>query len=216
MSFRQDRTNPSTAVSNWHGRSETPKGWPSTRVSTWMNGGLFGAAGPTGEFEYLAGFTAGGSDHTYDFTSISQGYKTLRVVAYVKAKASNQWRPYMRLNGDTGNYYYATALYAQSSSLSDASYANIPSISMPLTPPVDYPWVYLAELPGYTNSSIVSPTINYAGIWNNSGSTSDRMMFGGGLWNGTAAITAVRLYDASSNTLAAGSKVALFGMKDDS
>mgnify|MGYP003135048236 CR=1 FL=1 len=44
MSFRQDRTNPSTAVSKWKGRSETPKGWPSTRVSTWLNGGLHGAA----------------------------------------------------------------------------------------------------------------------------------------------------------------------------
>ena len=44
MSFRQDRTNPSTAVSNWHGRSETPKGWPSTRVSQWINGGLFGGS----------------------------------------------------------------------------------------------------------------------------------------------------------------------------
>lgn len=43
MSFRQDRTNPSSAVSNWHGRSETPKGWPSTRVSQWVNSGLFGA-----------------------------------------------------------------------------------------------------------------------------------------------------------------------------
>ena len=45
MSFRQDRTNPSTAVSNWRGRSETPKGWPSTQVDTWMNGGLFGGGG---------------------------------------------------------------------------------------------------------------------------------------------------------------------------
>ena len=45
MSFRQDRTNPSTAVSNWKGRSETPKGHPSTRVSQWINGGLFGGGG---------------------------------------------------------------------------------------------------------------------------------------------------------------------------
>ena len=42
--FRQDRTNPSTAVSNWRGRHDTPKAWPSTATSTWLNGGLFGAA----------------------------------------------------------------------------------------------------------------------------------------------------------------------------
>ena len=40
--FRQDRTNPSTAVSNWKGRHDTPKGHPSTAVSKWLNGGLFG------------------------------------------------------------------------------------------------------------------------------------------------------------------------------
>ncbi len=40
--FRQDRTNPSTAVSNWRGRHDTPKAWPSTGVSTWLNGALFG------------------------------------------------------------------------------------------------------------------------------------------------------------------------------
>ena len=48
--FRQDRTNPSTAVSNWRGRHDTPKAWPSTAVSTWLNGGLFGAAGPLTAF----------------------------------------------------------------------------------------------------------------------------------------------------------------------
>ncbi len=40
--FRQDRTNPSTAVSNWKGRKDTPKAWSSTAVSTWLNGGVFG------------------------------------------------------------------------------------------------------------------------------------------------------------------------------
>jgi hypothetical protein len=45
MSFRQDRTNPSSAVSNWKGRTDTPKAWPSTSVSTWLNSGLFGGGG---------------------------------------------------------------------------------------------------------------------------------------------------------------------------
>ena len=44
MSFRQDRSNPSTAVSNWKGRSQTPKAHPSTRVNQWLNGGLFGGS----------------------------------------------------------------------------------------------------------------------------------------------------------------------------
>jgi len=81
MSFRQDRTNPSTAVSNWHGRSETPKGWPSTRVSTWLNGGLFGAAGGTGTYEPIATATGDNSSATITFASIPDTYSDLRVWA---------------------------------------------------------------------------------------------------------------------------------------
>ena len=40
--FRQDRTNPSTAVSTWKARKDLPKANPSTAVSAWMNGGLAG------------------------------------------------------------------------------------------------------------------------------------------------------------------------------
>ena len=79
MSFRQDRTNPSTAVSNWHGRSETPKGWPSTRVSTWINGGLFGAGGGTGTYEPIATATGDNSSDTISFTSIPDTYSDLKV-----------------------------------------------------------------------------------------------------------------------------------------
>ena len=45
MSFNQYRTNPGQAVSNFKGRTDTPKAWPSTRVSQWLNGGLFGGSG---------------------------------------------------------------------------------------------------------------------------------------------------------------------------
>ena len=57
--FRQDRTNPSTAISNWRGRHDTPKGWPSTAVSTWLNGGLFGGAAEVGAGYFGGGATTG-------------------------------------------------------------------------------------------------------------------------------------------------------------
>ena len=38
--FRQDRTNPSTAVSTWKARKDLPRANPSTAVSNWLNGGL--------------------------------------------------------------------------------------------------------------------------------------------------------------------------------
>ena len=40
----QHRTNPSQAVSNFKGRWDSTFAWPSTAVSTWLNGGLFGGA----------------------------------------------------------------------------------------------------------------------------------------------------------------------------
>ncbi len=43
--FRQDRTNPSKAVSNWKGRLDSKRGHPSTAVSLWLNAGLFGPGG---------------------------------------------------------------------------------------------------------------------------------------------------------------------------
>jgi hypothetical protein len=59
--FRQDRTNPSSAVSNWKGRKDTPKAWVSTAVSSWLNGGLFGGgidlSGKAGYF--LGGYGTG-------------------------------------------------------------------------------------------------------------------------------------------------------------
>ena len=58
--FRQDRTNPGTAVSNWRGRRDSKKAWPSTAVSSWLNGGLFG-----GGIAYAAYF-AGGYDAVTD------------------------------------------------------------------------------------------------------------------------------------------------------
>jgi hypothetical protein len=45
MSFNQYRTNPGQAVSSFKGRTSTPHGWPSTRVSTWLNGGLMSLGG---------------------------------------------------------------------------------------------------------------------------------------------------------------------------
>ncbi|HCD02188.1 MAG TPA: hypothetical protein DER64_16860 [Planctomycetaceae bacterium] len=53
--FRQDRTNPSKAVSNWKGRLDSKRGHPSTLVSNWTNGALFG-----GGAVLYAGYIAGG------------------------------------------------------------------------------------------------------------------------------------------------------------
>ena len=115
MSFRQDRTNPSTAVSNWHGRSETPKGWPSTRVSTWTNGGLFSAGGGTGTFEPIATGTGDNSSSSFSFTSIPATFTDLKVLVQRKGQY-NQTSPdvpYITMN-DEINYNYGQMAYKSS------------------------------------------------------------------------------------------------------
>ena len=116
MSFRQDRTNPSTAVSNWHGRSETPKGWPSTRVSTWINGGLFGSAS-AGGFEKIGSTSAGGTTEV-TFTGIdSTKYQTYMVV-WKTPNSSDSLDNRFRLNGtdsSSGNIYQSNWNYVSNS-----------------------------------------------------------------------------------------------------
>ena len=69
--FRQDRTNPSTAVSNWRGRHDTPKAWPNTAVSTWLNGGLFGG-GAAGAMYWTMFGDGGGTITKWSFADDSR------------------------------------------------------------------------------------------------------------------------------------------------
>ena len=55
MSFRQDRTNPASAVSNWKGRTSTPKAHPSTAISTWLNSVMFAGASRASWFAHWQG-----------------------------------------------------------------------------------------------------------------------------------------------------------------
>ena len=111
--FRQDRTNPSSAVSNWKGRSNTPQGWPSTRVSTWLNGGLFGAAAGADGFEKIGSTDAGGTT-TVTFTGIdSTKYQTYMVV-WKTTQTYLALENRLRLNGtdsSSGNIYQSNWFY---------------------------------------------------------------------------------------------------------
>jgi len=109
--FRQDRTNPSTKISQWRGRSSTPKAWPSTRVSTWMNGGLFGGAAGIDSWVSISQ-TIIASTPTYEvnFTSIPQTYQNLRIVISSAELTTYPNMTYTSVNGDTTatNYYLLT------------------------------------------------------------------------------------------------------------
>ena len=131
MSFRQDRTNPSTKVSQWRGRSATPKAWPSTRVSTWQNGGLFGAAAGADGFEKIGSTDAGGTT-TVTFTGIdSTKYQTYMVV-WKTINTTTALDNRLRLNGtdDTSGNIYQSNWYYVSNTSAYASYQSAETYPM--------------------------------------------------------------------------------------
>jgi len=136
MSFRQDRTNPSTAVSNWRGRSNTPKAWPSTRTSTWMNGGLFGAAASGATMEFIAQVVADNTSAVASFTSVPQTYRSLRIVMASGRRATYADKFGLNFNSDTtaGNYGWnvlyntgASSTYSTSQGANDGPYGDNPT-----------------------------------------------------------------------------------------
>ena len=80
MSFNQYRTNPGQAISNFRGRTDTPKAWPSTAVSTWTNGGLFGGA-VTPQWELLSSFnpTSYASGFEFDASAYNADWAAIKI-----------------------------------------------------------------------------------------------------------------------------------------
>ena len=109
MSFNQYRTNPSQAVSNFKGRTETSKAWPGTAVSTWMNGGLFGSA-VNPKWEVLSTFAPSSSTQIFEFdvSAYKADWAALKVSWIgMLTPAQYQW-PYVsvgRYSGSTVRSY---------------------------------------------------------------------------------------------------------------
>ncbi len=132
--FRQDRTNPSTAVSNWRGRHDAPKAWPSTAVSTWLNGGLF-AAGATGD-GYWGGGKGASNYYTINKMAFSDEAVTVLTPVLVSAGGSS---PAALANSGTAGYwsgggpfYYVLDGDIDKITFSNNSVATItPTLSLP-------------------------------------------------------------------------------------
>ena len=153
--FRQDRTNPSTAVSNWRGRHDSTKGWPSSAVSSWLNGGLFGgfnsitATGGT-EADYTDStdgflyrshtFTSSG---TFEITANPEGltFDVLVVgagggsVAIYNRKSGGGGGEALTTTGQTGNVesYTVTIAAATVNDGDDSTFVSAPGTTSALT-----------------------------------------------------------------------------------
>ena len=146
MSFRQDRTNPSQAVSNFKGRTDTPKAWPSTAVGNWTNGGLFGSSKMG--MEAIQTYTADQTVSTISFQSIPQTYRNLRVVVRSAQTAAYGVGFFIYLNNTTYAPIYDTIYIGNGNA---ANYIEAGGATSSKTPaPIGY------TIGGYPN---------YAGYW---------------------------------------------------
>ena len=100
MSFNQFRTNPGQSVSKFKGRTETPRAWPGTAVSTWTNGGLMGGAGYeyTDSYKHFAGGDYSGTMYIY---GIPQTHRHLHI-DFTMSQQSTWWNApaYITVNGN--------------------------------------------------------------------------------------------------------------------
>ena len=197
MSFRQDRTNPSTAVSNWRGRSETPKGWPSTAVSTWMNGGLFGGSARY-EWEKLFTSTAVDAIQDFDISSYKTTHAGLVIMAMGEASGGGQVNILIRLrNTDTSTNMALNGgnLSNQGSSIGGSAnqWGGADGIEMFNTAATNYQGGDMVLM------DIRTPTAandhGYAGgnlqhsLWGNGSTPYNRISYGGGDYTSAAQFT---------------------------
>jgi hypothetical protein len=121
--INQHRTNPSKAISSFKGRWDSVFAWPSTAVSTWLNGGLFGGASWAaidGGTEVLyTGYQAEKFTSSGTLTVSAAGYAEVLVVAGGGGGAS--WVATNQGGGGGGG----GGVRAQSADLNDGADGNV-------------------------------------------------------------------------------------------
>ena len=120
MGLNQFRVNPSTAVSNYKGRSSIAKGWPSNAVSKWTNSGLFGDALGTPAMDYLGRVQSSGYGSltlsniptTYDDLLVYTGQGSGHGVATNTQKwTTSSGNPYSGASSYNGRYWQSSSSY---------------------------------------------------------------------------------------------------------
>jgi len=216
--FRQDRANPGTRVSQWKGRHDTAKGWPGSRVSSWLNGGLFGGAGAPAWWVGIATTTLGSDAASVTFAQDFSDYMDLVIVSYARgAVAVTTAQLDMQLNNDTGSNYAKQALYGTGSAAYAANWASATSHMLGVLPCANATAnIFMSSVTtlfDVNSSDKYKSGLSQAGC-DLDGHTSGRVHLWGLSWKSTAPITEIDLYDATgSGDLLAGSMFSLFGLK---
>jgi len=214
--FRQDRTNPSTAVSNWRGRHDTPKAWPSTAVSTWLNGGLFGQPD---SLEALESSVFGSDASSVTFTSAGSSaspwteYQDLMIVSYARSAVAGTSAGGLTVRLNAASSTYRLQYLYGNISTATASWESNDGARLGATARAGWTAntfggarAYLSDI----NSAKWKVVTGMSGVAD--ASRGDVMQVTT-LWENTDAVTSIVILDAGGGNILTGSRFDLYGLR---
>ena len=162
-------------------------------------------------YESIATVTVGsGGTSTVTFSSIPATYTHLQIRGIVRS-TNNDDDIACRFNGDTGSNYSTHRFYGSGASMGADGYATNTKLEF---------WAR-----GASGTSNFGPTVtdilDYAntnkykttrGLFGQDANGSGYIMFGGGLWRNTSAVTSIEIFSISGN-LVQYTQFALYGIK---
>lgn len=158
-------------------------------------------------YEPIATTTLGSSASSYTFSSISQAYTDLVVVANAKFTGAVDNSYYCRFNSDSGSNYSGTIIYGSGSSAASGRVSNQTSLEWGRITSNNFNYSALF-IQNYSNTTTYKSTLSRGG-------TSDGYVVGwANLWRSTAAISTIEIIAfATGGNFAAGSTFTIYGIK---
>jgi hypothetical protein len=160
-------------------------------------------------YNAIGSVTLSSAQLTVTFSNIPQIYTDLVVVSsLVATSATLQNAPQLRINGDTGSNYSATALNGNGSSAGSGRWSNQTVIY------ADYYGILQNDGIGMMTANFMNytNTTAYKTVLVRSGKGNKETTATVGLWRKTDAINSIQLITDSPNTFAAGSTFSLYGI----
>jgi len=180
---------------------------------------------PTPSFDAIATVVANGSTSAYTFSNIPQNYTALQIRCVARSSSATQYDNVgITFNTDTStsaNYYGHQYYGGPSTGALGVGGSGGTSYTTPFYGPV----TSAATLPANTYGHGVVDIYDYSlnnkfksfkcstGVDGTTGTGVGYYIFRSGIWNNTAAITAVNLYSQNAANWVAGTTFALYGMK---
>lgn len=159
---------------------------------------------PTNTYVALATQTLGSAAASVTFSSISQAYTDLILIASTKITSGGATNDRIQFNGDTGSNYSTTVLYGTGSAAGSYRLSNNTSILIDDVTSTNFN-VTEIHIQNYSNT-----TTNKSVILRSSPPDSS-VQANAGLWRSTSAITSLTIL-AGASTFVAGSTFTIYGI----